>query len=303
MVCRLADVPQIMPRLSSFRTKIIDQAIRNSDPRVVLAVIEYRGFLDPDFSCALSLAIALGLASHFRLLFTNTPVHKTKCAVLSTVILLRNFGFVQQIVECGFGPEAIRISSDALYAFIDHLEKLAGLNIDYNAIFCPGGRPLCYELVGRNNTKVLMFTIQNGADIQVPGVLDDTPWILCLSRYDWQKTPGTQQHCNLATLFTLFLAGAKLCTFDKQEQKQAHLGFCEDGTVSNAETQRLLCKQAMAILMRFGLALCIGLQSLRLPALVTCEILQVHFGMWPRIPFHCYWRLATAVKHFKPGRD
>jgi ankyrin repeat protein len=45
---------------------------------------------------------------------------------------------------------------------------------------------------------------------------------------------------------------------------------------------------------------CIGLQSLQLPALVTCEILALMFA--PRqstVPFHRMWAVATLVKHFK----
>lgn len=44
---------------------------------------------------------------------------------------------------------------------------------------------------------------------------------------------------------------------------------------------------------------CIGLQSLRLPALVTCEILSFMFS--PRestVAFHRMWAVATLVKHF-----
>lgn len=48
--------------------------------------------------------------------------------------------------------------------------------------------------------------------------------------------------------------------------------------------------------------LCIGLQSLRLPAFVTLAIARAVFFVWPRIPTHVYWRLITLIKHWKEER-
>lgn len=62
--------------------------------------------------------------------------------------------------------------------------------------------------------------------------------------------------------------------------------------------------QAADLVRRFGADVCIALQSLDLPALVTCQILQAHCSRWPLIPFHNYWNLAVAVKHFqRPEHD
>jgi len=48
-----------------------------------------------------------------------------------------------------------------------------------------------------------------------------------------------------------------------------------------------------------ALQVCIGLQSLRIDALQMCEILQCACGpIAPLIPFHIWWKFATAVKHF-----
>jgi ankyrin repeat protein len=49
-----------------------------------------------------------------------------------------------------------------------------------------------------------------------------------------------------------------------------------------------------------ALEVCIGLQTLDLPALITCEILANVFA--PRelfVPFHRVWQLVTNVKHFR----
>jgi hypothetical protein len=45
---------------------------------------------------------------------------------------------------------------------------------------------------------------------------------------------------------------------------------------------------------------CIGLQSLELDALQTCEVLLHSCGpVAPLVPFHHWWTIATTVKHFK----
>jgi hypothetical protein len=49
--------------------------------------------------------------------------------------------------------------------------------------------------------------------------------------------------------------------------------------------------------------ICIALQSLRFPALVTCEILQFLHQFNNIIKFHDLWRLATFVKHYKERKE
>lgn len=49
-----------------------------------------------------------------------------------------------------------------------------------------------------------------------------------------------------------------------------------------------------------ALEVCIGLQSLHLPALVTLHIVQTELdALWNYIPFHLYWHVVTRVKHFR----
>jgi hypothetical protein len=48
---------------------------------------------------------------------------------------------------------------------------------------------------------------------------------------------------------------------------------------------------------------CVGLQSMELPALVTCEILAQSFGRQELLlKFHLLWTIATLVKHFQERR-
>jgi hypothetical protein len=48
-----------------------------------------------------------------------------------------------------------------------------------------------------------------------------------------------------------------------------------------------------------GFQVCVGLQSLRLPALVLCEILANAFApLESLIAFHRVWAIVTTIKHF-----
>jgi len=51
------------------------------------------------------------------------------------------------------------------------------------------------------------------------------------------------------------------------------------------------------------LEICVALQYLRLPALVTALILEESFLYGKLVPCHLTWQLATAVKHFRDKKD
>lgn len=59
---------------------------------------------------------------------------------------------------------------------------------------------------------------------------------------------------------------------------------------SKAETQFLVSFGAFDI--------CTAFHHLRLPALVTCEILQARYRSWQLLRFHHYWNFVTAIRHF-----
>lgn len=50
-------------------------------------------------------------------------------------------------------------------------------------------------------------------------------------------------------------------------------------------------------------AVCTGLQALKLPALVLCEIIQALLWFWPRLKFHDIWNRVVAVRHFHERRQ
>jgi ankyrin repeat protein len=66
-----------------------------------------------------------------------------------------------------------------------------------------------------------------------------------------------------------------------------------------AAAERVLLGQQMILLGLRGAEVCIGLQALDLPALVTCTMLEFVFApMVNLVPFHRLWAIATKTKHF-----
>lgn len=65
-----------------------------------------------------------------------------------------------------------------------------------------------------------------------------------------------------------------------------------------ALARKAISKKRLDFVRYRALEICIGLQSLRLAALQTCEILQVSCGPISHlVPFHQWWLIATTVKH------
>jgi hypothetical protein len=68
--------------------------------------------------------------------------------------------------------------------------------------------------------------------------------------------------------------------------------------------RRLGDAQFDLIVSKRAFQVCLGLQPVWLPALVTCEILMAAFGATaPWVQFHNWWNLATRVKHFKNKKE
>lgn len=63
--------------------------------------------------------------------------------------------------------------------------------------------------------------------------------------------------------------------------------------------RRDISKTRLDFVRQRALQVCVGLQSLNLPALLTCEILLFACGpVAPVVAFHHWWQIATIVKHF-----
>jgi ankyrin repeat protein len=73
---------------------------------------------------------------------------------------------------------------------------------------------------------------------------------------------------------------------------------CLDADRVKIERHRIVTQRLDFVRYR-ALEVCVGLQSLNLPALLACEILLFACGpVAPIIPFHHWWQIATIVKHF-----
>jgi len=56
-------------------------------------------------------------------------------------------------------------------------------------------------------------------------------------------------------------------------------------------------RHVLGVIREAATIICVGLQDLELPALVTLEIIDAAFPN--SIPMHKKWDLVTAVKHFR----
>lgn len=72
---------------------------------------------------------------------------------------------------------------------------------------------------------------------------------------------------------------------------------CLPDEVAVEAAQRLLDRERLVQTRERFLTVCVALQSLQLPAIQTCEILDAVDGR--EIALHHRWRVATIVKHFK----
>lgn len=132
---------------------------------------------------------------------------------------------------------------------------------------------------------------------------------------------GTQQlyivQDSIKEIFVLYLAGGHVGRTDYWARKTSALQALEvqagrewereylrtmSSSQLSALTRKVLCLYARTIINRAGVGICIGLRSLDLPELIVCEILQAYHHTWPLVPFHCYWQLATTVKHFSANQ-
>lgn len=119
-------------------------------------------------------------------------------------------------------------------------------------------------------------------------------------------------HRSHAALAMLIAAGAD-CTLPatmRLHESFAAIVIAGGGTVTTAvskesvdEAHAQLASLRWRLLRARGTEVCVGLQALELPALLTCEIMMHMFAPFQVLaPFHDYWKLATKVKHFHSGQ-
>jgi len=106
---------------------------------------------------------------------------------------------------------------------------------------------------------------------------------------------------DLTCLHPLLAAGADLDATDDAGETARQVLARRQLTIEPGEIEaarRDIAKARIDFVRDRALQVCIGLQSLELDALQTCEILQFACGaVAPLIPFHVWWQIATTVKH------
>jgi ankyrin repeat protein len=138
-----------------------------------------------------------------------------------------------------------------------------GASVD--ALDLRGQLPLIVAANASRDPAVLATLIAAGAHVPI----SDWPTTLC----------DLEQHALLAA------GGAHIAVHIPRERIAA---ACEH-----------ICTRQWVLLRWRAFEVCVGLQALQLPALVTCEILAHAFA--PReslVAFHRVWAIATTVKHF-----
>jgi len=106
----------------------------------------------------------------------------------------------------------------------------------------------------------------------------------------------------------LIAAGADLDVADDDGETARQVMADRSWTIDPDQVEaarREIAKTRLDFVRHRALQVCIGLQSLRIDALQTCEILRFSClggRIAPLIPFHIWWKIATTVKHYQTAQ-
>lgn len=166
------------------------------------------------------------------------------------------------------------------------------VGVDINARKTVGsGRTALHDAADRGHSQCARALVDLGADIHAGAVARRS------------TTPATAILSSAQQRSALIAAGVDVGVKDLRGSTALHFAAWRGGA------------QLLAVLIAAGAdfhelnlrgqsphQICIGLQSLRISALQTCEILVCACGpVAPLVPFHVWWRIATTVKHRKHG--
>lgn len=151
-----------------------------------------------------------------------------------------------------------------------------------------------------NNVVAVRVFIQAGADVNRTTRLGQTPLFLA-------------QNYDCTVLLLAAGAAADSLSISRRVGNVAMIAASIIGTDEKYEMQNIgthnhreiakarhdIAKTRLDFVRQRALQVCIGLQSLDLPAFQTCEILQFACGpIASLVQFHQWWAIATAVKHY-----
>jgi hypothetical protein len=173
----------------------------------------------------------------------------------------------------------------------------------------------------RNNIGALCWLVQAGADVNcesdngltpLHGVSDYHCAILLLAAGAFAVTTpnrvSTAINCaacdRYVSVVTALLAGGADLDVADIHGSTARQILERNNLVVDTElvqsARKHIAEKRLDYVRYRALQVCIGLESLGLPALQTCEILLFACGpVAPLIQFHHWWQIATTIKHFR----
>jgi hypothetical protein len=213
----------------------------------------------------------------------GTPLHVAACRTSEAGVfdMLVNVCGIDLMARDRYGRTCFHSAASSGNDFA--VRWLIAAGADVNVAASDGSTPL-HSVVGRSCVVLL---VAGGADVCARGNRGQT----ALHRV-WN---------DMSTVHAFLAGGADLdAANDAGETIRQLFARClvtiDPDTVDAArrDTARL------AFVRERALEVCIGLRSHDLDALQVCEILQLACGpVASLIPFHMWWKIATAVKHCK----
>jgi ankyrin repeat protein len=264
--------------------------------------------------CALMLAEA---GASFESVGRNALCWFASMSTVAARMLINHGVVVREIVSTtGKTPLHHAAGSTGDATVFDLLVNVCGIDLDARSQF---GVTSIHEAANLENAIALRWLIEAGADVNVADQTGTTP---------------LHQASDFNCAVLLLAAGANVCARDNRGRTALHrvafagmhalLAAGADLNASNdagetgrqlmasrgwaiepdlvEQARRDIAKARLGFVRCRALQVCIGLQSLELDALQTCEILQfacLGDRVAPLIPFHIWWKIATTVKHFR----
>lgn len=185
-------------------------------------------------------------------------------------------------------PIHIAAEDGALWA----IDCLYDFGANMNVQLVSGSTPLSWAM-DHQRINAIVLLIEYGADVNLVATR------ACCLMYE------RRFNINPGIIFALFLAGLdfrrnKHASSVPTNKSYAGLLLSPDGDHLHPDCFTWVRRFAVkCILPENAIGICIALQSLRLPALVTAEILRARLSMWPNMPYGLLWALVTTVKHFR----
>jgi ankyrin repeat protein len=243
-------------------------------------------------------------------------------AIKSTrhIQVLLDRGVVVRDLTNGYGSSVLHIAA-LNCRDISVLCALINIFADNLEVRDKSGYTAIHNALKHNNYVALCALINAGADVNCGGppplfFVEDYKCTVALlaagSLFHWQEpmqgfTP-VHHACYggvsaLAIVHAFVAAGADLDVLDNDGETARQLLAKRNLSVDACQIEMArqdIVKARLGFIRYRALQVCLGLQSLALPALQVCEILLFACGpVAPLVPFHHWWKIATTIKHFE----